>query len=85
MDPRPWGGAELTGARPATAPVDGSSSRGSWEVAGLAENLIGSEVWRRGDRVGRSELVGIGLRPRRRGDGAGDDYSGVLGGQGSLL
>jgi hypothetical protein len=52
MDPRPWGGAELAGARPAAAPVDGNSSRGCWEVAGVAENLIGFEVWRRGDRVG---------------------------------
>jgi hypothetical protein len=54
MDPRPWGGAELTGARPAAAPVGGNSSRGCWEVAGVAENLIGSKVWRRGDRVGRA-------------------------------
>jgi hypothetical protein len=54
MDPRPWGGAELVGARPATAPVDWNSSRGCREVAGVAENLIGSGVWRRGDRVGQA-------------------------------
>jgi hypothetical protein len=32
--------------------VDGNSSRGCWEVAGVAENLISSEVWRQGNRVG---------------------------------
>jgi hypothetical protein len=53
MDPRPWGGTELAGARPAAALVDWNSSRRCWEVAGVAENLIGSEVCRRGDRVGR--------------------------------
>jgi hypothetical protein len=52
MDPWPWGGAELARARPTAAPVDGNSSHGCWEVAGVAENLIGSKVWRRGDRVG---------------------------------
>jgi hypothetical protein len=52
LDPWPWGGAELAVARPTTAPVDGNSSRGCWEVAGVVENLIGSEVWQWGDRVG---------------------------------
>jgi hypothetical protein len=52
MDPRPWGGVELIRVRPAAAPVDGNSSRGCWEVAGVAKNLISAEVWRRGDRVG---------------------------------
>jgi hypothetical protein len=51
MDPRPWGGAELTGAQPAATPLGENSSCGCWKVAGAAENLIGSEVWRRGDRV----------------------------------
>jgi hypothetical protein len=54
MDPRPWGGVELAGAWPVVAPVDGNSSRGCWEVVGVAKNLIGSEVWRWGDRVGRA-------------------------------
>jgi hypothetical protein len=52
MDPQPWGGAELAGAWPAAAPVDGNSSRECWELAGVAENLIGSNIWRRGDRMG---------------------------------
>jgi hypothetical protein len=52
MDPRPWGIAELAEARHAAASMDGNSSRGCREVAGVAENLIGSEVWQRGDRVG---------------------------------
>jgi hypothetical protein len=60
MDPRPWGGAELIRARLAAAPVDGSSSRKCWEVAGVAENLISSEVWRRGDRVGRTTRPNCG-------------------------
>jgi hypothetical protein len=82
MDPRPWGGVELIRVRPAAAPVDGNSSRGCWEVAGVAKNLISAEVWRRGDRVGwamrpNSEFIGAGLGARRRGDGVGDGYSGV--------
>jgi hypothetical protein len=32
-----------------------------------------------------SELIGTGLGARRRGDGVGDGYGGVLRGQGSLL
>jgi hypothetical protein len=59
MDPRPWGGVELAGARPAVAPVDGNSSCGCWEVAGVVKNLIGSEVWRWGDRVGRATRPGV--------------------------
>jgi hypothetical protein len=54
MDPRPRGDAELTGAWPAATPVDRNSSRGCWEVVVVAENLIGSEVWRWGNRVGRA-------------------------------
>jgi hypothetical protein len=60
MDPRPWGGTELTGARPAAAPVDRKLSRGWWEVAGVAENLISSEVWRWGDRVGQATRPNCG-------------------------
>jgi hypothetical protein len=60
MDPRPWGGVELTGARPAVAPVDGSSSCRCWEVAGVAENIIGSDDWRRGDRVGQATRPNYG-------------------------